>query len=151
MVTTAIFAFFINNSAAAAMMIPIGDAVVENVFPPSVTKGNENDDYQEEEDAEMIEMSTVVTSFKDGASKNYNSVQNSTNSSTADRGTSYGDAKRREDAKRRKDAKRRRDADEEDDDEEASLSEVEKITKNNKRCLYLCLVIMTLSPKIFGV
>lgn len=135
MVTTAIFAFFINNSAAAAMMIPIGDAVVENVFPPSVTKENENDDDQEE-DAEMIEMSIVVTSFKDGASKNYNSIKNSANSSTADRGTSYGN---------------RRDAnEEEEEDEEASLSEVEKITKNNKRCLYLCLVIMTLSPIIFG-
>ncbi|KAI1283746.1 Solute carrier family 13 member 3 [Halotydeus destructor] len=45
MFTTAFFGVLINNSAATAMMIPIADAVLEQVFPKSLTsraiKGNQ--------------------------------------------------------------------------------------------------------------
>lgn len=75
-------------------------------------------------------MSNVVTSFKDN--NNQNPINNYAHYKSERRMSRYYQQVYKAQVTVVED---------EDDDEEKSLSEVEKITKNNKRCLYLCLVI----------
>lgn len=103
-----------------ACISPIGDAVIENVFPKSLNDDNGAEADDEAEDVEAIEMTTIAsTSFKDANAINSNYVG----------------------SRMRRDPSQLTNYTEEDDEnDEDKLSDVERITRNNKRCLYLCLV-----------